>query len=49
LAGFAIKEAEKIFGAPRLGVQGSKAFLHLRPLAAEDAQAAYLKMFKKLV
>jgi hypothetical protein len=48
LAGFEIKEAEKFFGAPRLAGEEIKAFLHLKPLAPADAQAAYLKKFKQL-
>ena len=48
LAGFEVKEAEKIFGAPKLSGEGTKAFFHLRPLAPAEAQAEYVKTFKQL-
>jgi 5'-deoxynucleotidase YfbR-like HD superfamily hydrolase len=48
LAGFDIKEAEKIFGAPKLSGAGAKPFLQLRPVSPEEAQAAYLSAFMRL-
>jgi 5'-deoxynucleotidase YfbR-like HD superfamily hydrolase len=50
LAGFSVPEAEKFFGRPRgLGGEGSRKFLHLKPLAPNDAAAQYLKKFKQLL
>jgi 5'-deoxynucleotidase YfbR-like HD superfamily hydrolase len=50
LAGFTVPEAEKFFGRPRrLGGAGSRKFLHLKPLAPNDAAAQYLKKFKQLL
>ncbi len=50
LAGFAVPEAEKFFGRPRgLDGEGSRKFLHLKPLAPNDAAAQYLKKFKQLL
>jgi 5'-deoxynucleotidase YfbR-like HD superfamily hydrolase len=49
LAGFAVKEAEKSFGRPKkLDGEGSQKFHRLKPLAPNDAAAAYLKRFKQL-
>jgi hypothetical protein len=48
LAGFEIKEAEKLFGAPRLSHDVAKRFLRLRPQASDEAQANYLKKFRQL-
>jgi hypothetical protein len=48
LAGFEIKEAEKIFGAPRLSGEGAKAFLKLKPVSPDEAQSLYLKTFRML-
>jgi 5'-deoxynucleotidase YfbR-like HD superfamily hydrolase len=48
LAGFSIDEAVKFFGAPRLPKEGSAHFMRLKPLATDDAKAAYLKKFKQL-
>ncbi len=48
LAGFEVKEAAKIFGAPKISGDGAKKLFHLEPLAPGDAQASYLKTFKKL-
>jgi 5'-deoxynucleotidase YfbR-like HD superfamily hydrolase len=47
LAGFSVAEAEKFFGNPR-GLEGVKAFFHLRPLAPNEAAQAYIKKFKQL-
>ena len=50
LAGFTVPEAEKFFGRPRrLDGEGSRKFLHLKPLAPNDAAAQYLKKFKQLL
>ena len=50
LAGFSVPEAEKFFGRPRgLDGEGSRKFLHLKPLAPNDAAAQYLKKFKQLL
>ena len=50
LAGFTVPEAEKFFGRPRgLAGEGSRKFLHLKPLAPNDAAAQYLKKFKQLL
>jgi 5'-deoxynucleotidase YfbR-like HD superfamily hydrolase len=48
LAGFELKEAEKIFGAPRLSSEGAKTYLKLKPLSPDEAQGLYLKTFRKL-
>ena len=50
LAGFSVPEAEKFFGRPRgLNGEGSRKFLHLKPLAPNDAAALFLNKFKLLV
>jgi len=50
LAGFTVPEAEKFFGRPRgLSGDGSRKFLHLKPLPPNDAAALFLKKFKLLV
>ena len=50
LAGFSVPEAEKFFGRPRgLSGEGSRKFLHLKPLPTNDAAALFLKKFKLLV
>jgi hypothetical protein len=50
LAGFTVPEAKKFFGRPRgLDGEGSRKFLHLKPLAPNDAAAQYLKKFKQLL
>jgi hypothetical protein len=49
LAGFAVDEARKFFGAPR-GLQGLAAeFSHdLRPWTATEATARYIETFTRL-
>ncbi len=50
LAGFTVPEAEKFFGRPRgLSGEGSRKFLHLKPLPPNDAAALFLKKFNLLV
>jgi uncharacterized protein len=50
LAGFTQPEAHKFFGQPKgLSGDGSRKFFALKPLAAVDAAAAFLKKFKLLV
>ena len=50
LAGFTVPEAEKFFGRPHgLAGEGLRKFLHLKPLAPNDAAAQYLKKFKQLL
>ena len=50
LAGFSVPEAEKFFGRPKgLNGEGSRKFLHLGPLAPNDAATLFLKKFKLLV
>ena len=50
LAGFTVPEAEKFFGRPRgLSGEGSRKFLHLKPLPPNVAAALFLKKFKLLV
>ncbi len=49
LAGFAPAEAEKFFGRPKkLDGEGSQKFHRLKPLAPNEAAAAYIKRFKQL-
>jgi hypothetical protein len=48
LAGFSIEEAVKFFGAPKLPKEGSSQFMRLKPLATDEAKAAYLKKFTQL-
>jgi 5'-deoxynucleotidase YfbR-like HD superfamily hydrolase len=49
LAGFSVDEAARFFGTPRaLEGGGGKAFLSLRPLAPNEAAAAYTKKFRQL-
>jgi uncharacterized protein len=49
LAGFAIKEAHRLFGVARgLGGNGAAAFHALKPLPAREAAAQYLRKFKQL-
>jgi 5'-deoxynucleotidase YfbR-like HD superfamily hydrolase len=50
LAGFTVPEAVKFFGRPRgLNGEGSRKFLHLKPLPPNGAAALFLKRFKLLV
>ena len=50
LAGFSVPEAEKFFGRPKgLNGEASRKFLHLKPLAPNDAAALFLNKFKMLV
>ena len=48
LAGFSLEEAAKIFGRPS-GLDGARGFHSLRPLAPNDAEAAYVRKFKQLL
>jgi 5'-nucleotidase len=48
LAGFSLEEAAKFFGRPS-GLDGAKTFHALRPLAPNDAEAAYVRKFKQLL
>jgi 5'-deoxynucleotidase YfbR-like HD superfamily hydrolase len=48
LAGFSLEEAAKFFGRPT-GLDGAKSFHALRPLASNDAEAAYVRKFKQLL
>jgi 5'-deoxynucleotidase YfbR-like HD superfamily hydrolase len=49
LAGFGIEEATKFFGRPKgLDGDGAQRFFRLKPLAATEASALYLKTFRKL-
>jgi 5'-deoxynucleotidase YfbR-like HD superfamily hydrolase len=48
LAGFGLAEAAKFFGRPS-GLDGAKSFHALRPLAPNDAEAAYVRKFKQLL
>jgi len=48
LAGFAVEEAERFFGRPALPKDAKMPLRLLKPLAPEDAGAAYLKKFKQL-
>jgi 5'-deoxynucleotidase YfbR-like HD superfamily hydrolase len=48
LAGFGLDEAAKVFGRPR-GLDGARGFHSLRPLAPNDAEAAYVRKFKQLL
>jgi 5'-deoxynucleotidase YfbR-like HD superfamily hydrolase len=48
LAGFSLAEAAKFFGRPS-GLDGAKSFHALRPLAPNDAEAAYVRKFKQLL
>jgi 5'-deoxynucleotidase YfbR-like HD superfamily hydrolase len=48
LAGFSLDEAAKFFGRPS-GLDGVKSFHALRPLAPNDAEAAYVRKFKQLL
>jgi len=48
LAGFSLDEAAKFFGKPSR-LDGARAFHSLRPLASEDAEAAYVRKFKQLL
>jgi 5'-deoxynucleotidase YfbR-like HD superfamily hydrolase len=48
LAGFSSEEAAKFFGRPS-GLDGVKSFHALRPLAPDDAEAAYVRKFKQLL
>lgn len=48
LAGFSLEEAAKFFGRPS-GLDGARGFHALRPLASEDAEAAYVRKFKQLL
>jgi uncharacterized protein len=46
LAGFAIPEAQKLFGAPRLALSGVEAYLE--PLRPAQAQEGFLRRFAEL-
>jgi 5'-deoxynucleotidase YfbR-like HD superfamily hydrolase len=48
LAGFSPEEAARFFGRPS-GLDGAKSFHALRPLAPDDAEAAYVRKFKQLL
>ncbi|WP_119272023.1 HD domain-containing protein [Taklimakanibacter deserti] len=48
LAGFSLEEAARFFGRPS-GLDGTKSFHALRPLAPNDAEAAYVRKFKQLL
>jgi 5'-deoxynucleotidase YfbR-like HD superfamily hydrolase len=49
LAGFSVREADKLFGRPRgLSGEGSTAFHALKPLAPNEASAQYLRKFRQL-
>ena len=48
LAGFSLEEAGKFFGKPS-GLDGARGFHALRPLAPNDAEAAYVRKFKQLL
>ncbi len=48
LAGFSVEEAGKFFGRPT-GLDGARGFHALRPLAPNDAEAAYVRKFKQLL
>ena len=48
LAGFSIEEASRFFGKPTLAKDAKAAMRLLKPLAPDDAAAAYLKKFKQL-
>jgi 5'-deoxynucleotidase YfbR-like HD superfamily hydrolase len=48
LAGFSLVEAARFFGRPS-GLDGAKSFHALRPLAPNDAEAAYVRKFKQLL
>jgi 5'-deoxynucleotidase YfbR-like HD superfamily hydrolase len=48
LAGFSLEEAARFFGRPS-GLEGAKTFQALRPLAPNDAAAAYVRKFKQLL
>ena len=48
LAGFSLDEAARFFGRPS-GLDGAKSFHVLRPLAPNDAGAAYVRKFKQLL
>jgi hypothetical protein len=43
-----LEEAAKFFGRPS-GLDGAKTFHALRPLAPNDAEAAYVRKFKQLL
>jgi 5'-deoxynucleotidase YfbR-like HD superfamily hydrolase len=48
LAGFSPAEAAKLFGRPS-GLDDAKSFHVVRPLASNDAEAAYVRKFKQLL
>jgi uncharacterized protein len=49
LAGFAVTEAHRLFGVPRgLGGEEMPRFHSLKPLAATEASAQYLRKFRQL-
>jgi 5'-deoxynucleotidase YfbR-like HD superfamily hydrolase len=48
LAGFSLDEAARFFGRPS-GLDGARVFHSLRPLASDDAEAAYVRKFKQLL
>jgi uncharacterized protein len=48
LAGFSLDEAARFFGRPT-GLAGARGFHSLRPLASNDAEAAYVRKFKQLL
>ena len=49
LAGFSLAEAAKFFGRPGSNLAGARGFHSLRPLASDDAEAAYVRKFKQLL
>ena len=48
LAGFSLEEAGRFFGKPA-SLDGARGFHALRPLAPNDAEAAYVRKFKQLL
>jgi hypothetical protein len=49
LAGFTVEEAVRFFGRPKgLEGEGTQRYLHLKPLAPNDASALYRRTFAKL-
>jgi 5'-deoxynucleotidase YfbR-like HD superfamily hydrolase len=46
LAGFAIPEAQKLFGAPKLALGGVA--VYLKPMRPAEAQEGYLRRFAEL-
>jgi 5'-deoxynucleotidase YfbR-like HD superfamily hydrolase len=48
LAGFSLEEAARFFGKPSFSKDARAPMRLLKPLAPDDAEAAYLKKFKQL-